>query len=291
MKHFADELLTACSQKKSIACVGLDPQIAHIPGFLLKKHSAAEAVLAFNIGIIDAVCDLVPVVKLQSAFYELLGAEGIRVFGESLKYARSRGLLTIADAKRNDIGHSAQAYADAFLGKDGFGADSVTVTPYLGYDGVKPFLEVARANGKGVFVLVKTSNPSSGDFQDLILKDKSEAALFEIVGQLVDSWGTNDIGESGYSCLGAVVGATFPEQAKKLRALMPQTLFLVPGYGAQGGTAADVQVCLNEDGKGAIVNSSRGIICAWEKRADLRPEEFARAAREAVEVMNADLDF
>ncbi|MEK7544695.1 MAG: orotidine-5'-phosphate decarboxylase [Patescibacteria group bacterium] len=291
MKHFTDQILAACAEKQSIACVGLDPQIAHIPGFLLEKHSPADALLAFNQGIIDAVADLVPVVKLQSAFYELLGADGVRVFHETLKYAKSKGLLTIADAKRNDIGHSAQAYADAFLGQDGFDADSVTVTPYLGYDGVKPFLEVARKNGKGVFILVKTSNPSSGDFQDLIMKDKSEAALFEIVGQFVDSWGANDTGESGYSCLGAVVGATFPDQAKRLRTLMPQTLFLVPGYGAQGGTAADVKVCLNEDGKGAIVNSSRGIIGAWEKRADLKPQEFAKAAREAVEVMNADLKF
>lgn len=303
--HFADQLIDAIRKKKSIVCVGLDPQISHIPEFLRSDSSPAEAILKFNKGLIDAVYDLVPVVKLQSAFYELFGAEGVRVFAETIRYARSKDLLTIADAKRNDVGHTAEAYAQAFLGSDGFNADALTVTPYLGWDGVKPFVEACKKYGKGIFVLVKTSNPSSGDLQDLEMKnskdakdaedDKDEIRLFEVIGHYVDSWGANDIGKNGYSSVGAVVGATFPEQARRLRKIMPQAIFLVPGYGAQGGDVSAVRMCLNEDRQGAIVNSSRGIIFAWEKSRESSggsggdSKRYAEAAREAVTSMNKDL--
>src|SRR5690606_8989445 len=205
--------------------------------------AAAESMIEFNKGIIDAVADLVPVVKPQIAFYEQYGHEGIRAFEETLTYAREKGLLTIADIKRGDIGSTAEAYAKAFLGKVNvngeevfsFDADAVTVSPYLGWEGIKPFVKEAAKHGKGVFALVKTSNVSSADVQDLKMED--QRSVYEIVAQYLDSWGADEVGESGYSLMGAVVGATFPEQLKDLRVLMPQAIFLVPGYGAQGGTA------------------------------------------------------
>ncbi len=302
--HFADRLNAAIHKKKSVVCVGLDPRLEQIPVFIkeraLKEHkntltAAAEAILEFNKGIIDAVADLVPVVKPQIAFYEQYGHEGIRAFEETLWYARDKGLLTIADIKRGDIGSTALAYAKAFLGKvDLFGksvfsfdADAVTIAPYLGWDGVKPFVDEARKHGKGIFALVKTSNPSSSDVQDLEMKDAS--AVYEIMGQYLDSWGADEIGESGYSLVGAVVGATFPVQARKLRSLMPQNIFLVPGYGAQGGTAEDVKPCFQEDGTGAIVNSSRGIIFAWETSDVYTEKDYVDAARDAVIKMNKEL--
>lgn len=350
--HFSDRLTSAIRKKKSIACVGLDPQIAHIPEFLRSGGAPVEAILKFNKGLIDGIYDLVPVVKLQIAFYELFGSEGIRVFQESIAYARGKGLLTIADAKRNDVGHTAEAYSEAFLGSDGFDVDALTVTPYLGWDGVKPFVEACAKYGKGIFVLVKTSNSSSGDLQDLEIRSgggvrdldgesgdgggvfggarigvfDSGMRIYEAMGHYVDSWGANDIGDNGYSCVGAVVGATFPEEARRLRAIMPQTIFLVPGYGVQGGDSVGVRACLNSDGLGAIVNSSRGIIFAWEKggggyggvggsgdgvfggdadggrgaagvgrdRGGVSagdPKKYAEAARNAVIAMNKDLKF
>jgi orotidine-5'-phosphate decarboxylase len=311
-KHFADELVAAVKKKGNPICVGLDPRLDQIPEFLKKVAlrqyenplvAAAEAILAFNKGIIDAVADIVPVVKPQIAFYEIFGAEGIRVYIETIKYAKSKGLLTIADAKRNDIGSTAAAYAQAFLGEismfEGedelimpmFDADSLTVTPYLGWDGIKPFVEECRKYGRGIFTLVKTSNPSGGDLQDLIVHgpDDQDLPIYELMGAMVDSWGAEDVGDSGYSCVGAVVGATYPDQAKKLRKLMPQAIFLVPGYGAQGGGAADVKPCFNEDGLGAVVNSSRGIIFAYEKLDGFDAATFDEAARAAVLEMKNDL--
>lgn len=313
--HFADRLNAAIKSKKSVVCVGLDPRLEQIPEFIKKqaqaRHknvftAAAEAILEFNKGIIDAVADLVPVVKPQIAFYEQYGHEGVRAFEETLAYAREKGVLTIADVKRGDIGSTAEAYARAFLGKvDVFGkevtsfdADAVTIAPYLGWDGIKPFVAQALKYGKGLFVLVKTSNVSSGDLQDLEVREpqaiasrpKDSKAVYEIMGHYVDSWGADEIGESGYSLVGAVVGATYPEQAKKLRAVMPQNIFLVPGYGAQGGTAKDVKPCFNEDGTGAVVNSSRGIIFAWENSDQFTEKDYADAARDAVIKMQKELD-
>lgn len=322
MRNFADKLIEAVKKKGNPICVGLDPRLDKIPESIKQKAlaytnddgehlsptaAAALALLEFNKGIIDAVHDLVPVVKPQIAFYEIFGADGVKAYVETLKYAKSKGLLTIADAKRNDIGTTAEAYAQSFLGEvaifEGsddevvmpiFEADSITINPYLGWDGVKPFVEEADKYERGVFVLVKTSNKSSGDLQDLVMQDAQNPggqgkALYEIVGHLVDSWGADVIGESGYSLVGAVVGATFPEQAKKLREIMPQSIFLVPGYGAQGGSAEDVKPCFNSDGLGAIVNNSRGIIFAYEKQG-VMADAYAEAARTAVIEMKKDLE-
>ena len=308
MKNFADRLIEAVKAKGNPICVGLDPRLDKIPDHIVRRalaaedttplRAAAEAIIEFNKGIIDAIHDLVPVVKPQIAFYEIFGFEGVRAYEETLKYAKSKGLITIADAKRNDIGSTAEAYAQSFLGEVAlfggddevimpvFDADSITINPYLGWDGIKPFVEECNKYDKGIFVLVKTSNPSSGDLQDLQMSDGN--AVYEIVGQLLDSWGANEVGENGYSLMGAVVGATYPEQAKRLRKLMPNTIFLVPGYGAQGGGAEDVAPCFNEDGLGAIVNSSRGIIFAYE-RMDLPAAAYEEAARTAVLEMQKDL--
>ncbi len=302
--HFADRLNAAVKAKGSAISVGLDPRLEQIPDFIKVKHfskyanaltAAAEAILEFNKGIIDAVADLVPVLKPQIAFYEQYGYEGVRAFEETLWYARDKGLLTIADIKRGDIGSTAEAYAKAFLGKVAlldkevfsFDADAVTIAPYLGIDGIKPFMEQARQHGKGVFVLVKTSNVSSSDLQDLQMHDKS--TVYEIMAQYLDSWGADEIGDSGYSFMGAVVGATFPAQAAKLRKLMPQNIFLVPGYGAQGGTAKDVKGCFNADGTGAIINASRSIMYAWEESDEYTESDYAVAARAAVMAMKKDL--
>jgi len=310
LKNFADRLIAAVKAKGNPICVGLDPNFDKIPEFIKDRVYAgkdksptglmADALIEFNKGIIDAVYDIVPVVKPQVSFYEILGHEGMRAYEETIRYAELKGLITIADAKRNDIGSTAEMYAKAYLGeitmfKDEkevitpiFNADSITVNPYLGWDGVKPFVDEARKYEKGLFVLCKTSNKSSGDLQDLQMKDGN--SVYEIMGYLIDSWGANDIGENGYSFVGAVVGATYPEQAKKLRKIMPNNIFLVPGYGAQGGTAEDIKVCFNDDGLGAIVNSSRGIIFAYEKMPEFGEKGYADAARKACLDMKKDLD-
>lgn len=309
IKNFADRLIEAIKKKGNPICVGLDPRLDKIPDSIKRKAlnqkdkspttMAVDAILEFNKGIIDAVADIVPVVKPQIAFYEIYGHNGIWCYEQTLKYAQDKGLLTIADAKRNDIGSTAEAYAQAYLGEVAmfeneneviqpiFDADSLTVNPYLGWDGIKPFIDECNKYGKGIFVLVKTSNKSSGDLQDLEMKNGK--SVYEIMGGLVDSWGADDVGESGYSSVGAVVGATYPEQARKLRKIMPQTIFLVPGYGAQGGSAADVKPCFNKDGLGAIVNNSRGITFAYEKQG-LSAEMYAEAARTAVMEMKKDLE-
>lgn len=302
--HFADRLNAAIKAKGSAICVGLDPRLEQIPDFIREKHfakydnamvAAAESILEFNMGIIDAVHDLVPIVKPQIAFYEQYGHDGVRAFEETISYAREKGLMTLADIKRGDIGSTADAYAKAFLGKVNlfgkevfsFDCDAVTVMPYLGWDGIKPFVEQARIHGKGVFVLVRTSNMSSCEIQDLQLKDNT--TVYEVMGHYLDSWGADELGESGYSFVGAVVGATFPEQAKRLRQIMPDNILLVPGYGAQGGSAKDVAHCFKKDGTGAIVNSSRGITYAWENSDIYTEADYAEASRQAVIAMKKDI--
>jgi len=288
MKNFADKLIQAIQKKGNPICVGLDPRMAQMPE-CVKKDSPAETFLEFNKGIIDAVADLVPVVKPQIAFYEQYGSEGYLAFEKTCEYAQSKGLIVIADAKRNDIGSTAEGYAQAFLGGFAVKADAVTVTPYLGYDGVKPFVEVCKKSDKGIFVLVKTSNKSSCELQDCDVSiPDGNMKVYELMGHYVESWGANEVGESGYSSIGAVVGATFPDQAKVLRKIMPQTIFLVPGYGAQGGAAEDVKPCFNKDGLGAIINSSRGIIFAYES-SDYGPDGYQDAARDAVSKMAREL--
>ena len=303
-KNFADILLSAIDEKRNPSIVGLDPRIDLIPEHIKSKHcnnereAVAETFINFNKTIIDAIYDIIPAVKPQLAFYEQYGYHGIIAFEETVKYAKSKGLIVIADGKRNDIGSTASAYADAFLGEiqtcsgkliRGFDVDAMTVNPYLGWDGVKPFIEVCRKNIKGIFILVKTSNPSSVDLQDLIIDNQP---LYEKLAILMNKWGENTEGQRGYRFMGAVIGATFPQQAERLRKLMPKNIFLVPGYGAQGGTAKDISVCFNPDGYGAIINSSRGIIFAymdekWKKIYN--PRQFDSAARSAVIAMRDEI--
>lgn len=284
--------------------VGLDPMLSYVPEHIQKKafeeygetlEGAAEAIWQFNKEIIDKTYDLIPAVKPQIAMYEQFGIEGLKAFKKTVDYARSKDIVVIGDIKRGDIGSTSSAYAAGHVGRvqvgsktyEPFGEDFVTVNPYLGTDGVKPFLDVCRETNKGIFVLVKTSNPSSGEFQD---RQTDGRPLYELVGEKVAEWGESLMGDS-YSYVGAVVGATYPEMGKILRKIMPKTYILVPGYGAQGGKAADLAPYFNEDGLGAIVNSSRGIIAAYkqEKYAKFGAENFADASRQAVIDMIEDI--
>ena len=293
MKNFSDRLIEQCQKKKSLVLVGIDPRLDQLPEPLQKiaqKEGAAKAYELFGKEIIDAVKDIAVAVKPQIAFYEVLGAPGLEAFRETLLYAKEKGVLTISDAKRGDIGSTAEAYAEAFLSENAaFPSDAVTVNGYLGVDGVLPFLKYCKSAGKGVYILVKTSNPGSGDFQDKILQDGKK--VFELVAEKVKEWGQDYIGSSGYSSVGAVVGATWPEEALKLRAIMSTTPFLIPGYGAQGGSGKDAIVSMDKNGLGGIVNSSRGIIFAhrlkeFEKYAQ---KDWQTAVRLAAEKMRADL--
>lgn len=305
--HFADRLSENMKKKNSAVCVGLDPRLSHLPAFIvnaaIEEHgktftAAANAFVEFNKGIIDAVKDLVPCVKVQIAFYEEYGFQGVWAFDETCKYAKKAGLIVIADAKRNDIGSTAEAYAKAFIGvTDLFGtkvpvfdADAVTVSPYLGYDGIKPFIEASAHGEKGIFVLVKTSNPSAGDLQERVTVDE-KMSVSALVGHFVESWGAEDLGECGYSNVAAVVAGNSKKEAKLLREIMPNTFFLVPGYGAQGGGPDDVAPCFDKDGMGAIVNNSRAIIFAFEKDNLLKNgENYAESARDATLIMRDELN-
>jgi orotidine-5'-phosphate decarboxylase len=301
--HFVDRLYAAIARTGTPVVVGLDPRVDSMPEPLVsacyREHGdtlqgAAEALWRFNRGIIDAVYDLVPAVKPQLAFYERYGLAGMRAFAQTVQYARQAGLLVIADAKRNDIGSTAEGYADAFLGtsmvggqrlESDFAVDALTVNAYLGSDGVQPFIQRAWQHGKGLFVLLKTSNASSAELQDLQVGGRP---VYEHLGALVEAWGTTCRGVCGYSAVGAVVGATYPEQGRRLRALLPHTWFLLPGYGAQGATAADVVGCFDAAGYGALVNASRSIMFAYRAApyaAQYGPEAYAKAARAATQRM------
>ncbi|WP_434311568.1 orotidine-5'-phosphate decarboxylase [Hominifimenecus sp. rT4P-3] len=285
--------------------VGLDPMLKYIPEHLQKKafdefgetlEGAAQAVWEFNREIVDAICDLVPAVKPQVAMYEQFGVPGMIVYEKTVDYCKKKGLVVIGDVKRGDIGSTSEAYAVAHLGRvqvggtslPVFNEDFATVNPYLGSDGIRPFLEVCKKEKKGIFVLVKTSNPSSGEFQDRLIDGRP---LYEWVGEQVAKWGEEAMGQGGYSYVGAVVGATYPKMGQVLRKVMPKACILVPGYGAQGGKAEDLAPYFNEDGLGAIVNSSRGIIAAYkqEKYAKFGAENFGDASRQAALDMIADL--
>ena len=298
-------LVEKIQKTKAPIVVGLDPMMNYIPEQIVKKafaeygetlEGAAEAVWQYNKGIIDATYDLIPAVKPQIAMYEQFGVEGMKAFSKTVDYCKEKGLVVIGDVKRGDIGSTSAAYATAHLGKvkvgsktfSTFNEDFATVNPYLGSDGINPFLDVCKEEKKGIFVLVKTSNPSSGEFQDRLIDGRP---LYEIVGEQVAKWGEECMGDN-YSYVGAVVGATYPEMGKVLRKLMPKTYILVPGYGAQGGKGADLVHYFNEDGLGAIVNSSRGIIAAYkqEKYAQFGAENYADASRKAVEDMIADIN-
>lgn len=298
------QLIEKIKKTNAPIAVGLDPMLSYLPEGLLQKHfeeygetleAAAEAVYSFNKELIDAVCDIIPAVKPQIAMYEQFGIHGLVAFKRTVDYAHAKDLIVIGDAKRGDIGSTSAAYAAAHIGKvtvgtrtyEPFDEDFVTVNPYLGSDGVTPFIEAANANDRGIFVLVKTSNPSSGELQD---KEADGRPIYEHVGALVNEWGAGSM-DGGYSNVGAVVGATYPKMGEVLRRLMPKSYILVPGYGAQGGRGSDLKAFFNEDGLGAIVNSSRGIMCAYkdEKYARFGAEHFADAARQAVLDMQRDI--
>ena len=288
--------------------VGLDPMMKFIPEHIKEKafaelgetlEGAAEAIWQYNKAIVNAIYDLVPAVKPQIAMYEQFGLPGLSAFYKTVQYCKEKGLIVIGDIKRGDIGSTSEAYAVGHLGKVqvgnksyyGFDEDFVTVNPYLGSDGVNPFIKVCKEEKKGIFVLVKTSNPSSGEFQDRQIADAGNRPLYEVVGEQVAKWGETHMGDT-YSYVGAVVGATYPEMGKVLRKIMPKSYILVPGYGAQGGKGADLVHFFNEDGLGAIVNSSRGIIAAYqqEKYARFGAENFADASRAAVLDMKEDIE-
>jgi len=284
--------------------VGLDPMLDYIPQHILKKaysekgenlEGIAEAIWQYNKGIVDATYDLIPAVKPQIAMYEQFGIEGMKAFKKTVEYCKEKDLVVIGDIKRGDIGSTSAAYATGHLGKvtigsktfRGFDEDFATLNPYMGSDGVIPFIDVCKEENKGLFILVKTSNPSSGDFQDQLVDG---TPLYELVGKKVAEWGELHMGTT-YSYIGAVVGATYPEMGKILRALMPKTYILVPGYGAQGGKAEDLVHYFNKDGLGAIVNSSRGIIAAYKQKGyeKFGPEAYADASRQAVIDMREDI--
>ncbi|MDA3962776.1 MAG: orotidine-5'-phosphate decarboxylase [Planctomycetota bacterium] len=297
--HVADQLQDTIDRSGSLACVGLDPRVALLPPQLREpsvydpREAVAAAFLAFNTALIDAIAGHCACVKPQVACYEAYGAAGMRCLEATIAHARERGIPVIVDAKRNDIGSTATHYRQAWLGTapgldnsplPGAGGDWLTINGYLGSDGVTPFLGEQAGQG-GVFVLVKTSNPGSAELQGIATAETG--TVMEAMAALVDKWGANRLGICGLSDVGAVVGATWPQEARTLRAAMPNTLFLVPGYGAQGGTAADALAGIRSDGRGVIVNSSRGIIAAWQQSDT--PDAFADAARAALEAMNADL--
>lgn len=304
----ADRLIERIKATNNPTVVGLDPREDYIPAFIREEalqlyndpcRAMAEAILLYNRALIDALYDIIPAVKPQMAFYEQYGAPGIDSYIKTVAYARDKGLVVIGDAKRGDISSTAQAYADAHIGRVTaaeqspavYDTDFVTVNPYLGFDTLEPFLENAKRYGKGFFILVKTSNPGAGDVQDL---DTPGGKVYEVIADRVEAWNRETAGTYGYGLAGAVVGATHPAQAKALRERMPHTFFLVPGYGAQGGTAEDARACFNAGGVGAIVNNSRGIITAYKQplyASKFTEEQFAQAARKAVLTMRDELGY
>lgn len=302
------KLINEIKKKDAPIVVGLDPMLSYVPAHILKQSysqiganldGVADAIWNYNKGLIDAVCDLVPAVKPQIAMYEQFGIPGLVAFDKTVKYAKEKGLIVIGDVKRGDIGSTSAAYATAHLGHveiegqkfAAFDEDFATVNPYLGSDGIKPFIDVCNAEDKGIFVLVKTSNPSSGELQDKkITADDGEKCVYELMGEMVDNWAALSM-DGDYSNVGAVVGATYPEMGMLLRKVMPKSFILVPGYGAQGGKGKDLKPFFNADGLGAIVNSSRGIIAAYksEAYASYGDEGYADAARAAVVAMQKDI--
>ncbi|MEG1834730.1 MAG: orotidine-5'-phosphate decarboxylase [Oscillospiraceae bacterium] len=295
-----DRLIKAIIEKNNPTVAGLDPKLDFIPKFIKDEsfekygntlEGAADALLTFNKGLIDELYDIVPAVKPQCAYYEMYGWQGMMALSQTIAYAKQKGLFVITDGKRNDIGTTMEAYAAAHLGKidvNGekiypFDGDALTVNGYLGSDGIKPLLDICKNEDKGIFVLVKTSNPSSGELQDQKIGDKT---IYRTMGDMCENWGEESRGEYGYSAVGAVVGATYKEQLAELRIALPHTFFLVPGYGAQGGGADDVMPAFDKNKIGAVINSSRGIMCAYKKMG-YDEKDYAKAARqEAIRMKN-----
>ena len=304
MKNAIDILIDKIKKMNNPTVLGLDPRYDMVPECIKSKYEkdfngTMEAILEFDKRLIDSICDIIPAVKINTAFYEMFGFKGMQVFEEICKYAKEKDMIVIADAKRGDIGTTAQAYSNAFLGETPIAnnetyimgnIDFVTVNPYLGIDGVKPFIEDCKKYNKGIFVLVKTSNPSSGELQDLKLEDGK--TIYAKVAELVNSWGEELIGEYGYSSISSVVGATYREQLEELRKIMPHSYFLIPGYGAQGRKAEDIALGF-ENGIGGIVNSSRGLMCAYKSdrwKEKYSEEQFAEATRAEAIRMREDLN-
>ncbi len=298
-----DVLQENIREKKNPTVAGLDARIEYVPEYIRKEafekygvglKGAVEAIWQFNVGLIDALCDIVPAVKPQAAYYENLGWQGMEMLERTIRYAKEKGLFVIADIKRGDIGSTATAYAEGWLSGapiegqvfKSFDADCVTLNGYMGSDSIKPFLEAAKGEDKCAFVLVKTSNPGSGELQDV--KAADGRTIYEVMGELNEQIAAGTEGKYGFTMAGAVTGATYPQQIQDLRARLPHTFFLVPGYGTQGGTAADVKYAFNEKGHGAIVNSSRGIMCAWKKTGG-DGHDFKEAARNAAIAMRDDI--
>lgn len=295
-----DTLMEKIVETQNPTVVGLDPKLDYVPEFIKKEafeaegctlKAAAKAIYRFNKGIIDAVCDVVPAIKPQAAYYEMYGYYGVKALAKTIEYAKSKGIFVITDGKRNDIGATMEAYTNAHLGTvtvgdrvlEPFGADALTVNGYLGSDGIEPLLNACREFDKGIFVLVKTSNKSSGELQDRLIDGKP---VYEIMGEMCEKWGESAMGAYGYSSVGAVVGATYPEQLKELREKLPHTFFLVPGYGAQGGGAEGVAKAFDKNGRGAIINSSRAVMCAYKKEGCDETEYAAAALRECIRMKN-----
>ncbi|MDE5764218.1 MAG: orotidine-5'-phosphate decarboxylase [Ruminococcus sp.] len=298
-----DRLIEKIIELKNPSVVGLDPKLEYVPKYIQRRYldkdgmtmkAAAKAIYDFNQAIIDEIHDVVPAIKPQAAYYEMYGHYGIRTLEKTIRYAKLNGMFVITDGKRNDIGATMEAYTNAHLGctsvgestSEAFGADALTVNGYLGTDGIEPLLKVCRERDKGIYVLVKTSNPSSGEFQDLKLDDGTP--VYAKMGDLCEKWGADTVGKYGYSAVGAVVGATYPEMLAELRKRLPHTMFLVPGYGAQGGGAEGLRGGFDENGLGAIVNSSRAVMCAYKKEG-CDERDFAKAARREAIRMRDDI--
>ncbi|MGN0632593.1 MAG: orotidine-5'-phosphate decarboxylase [Oscillospiraceae bacterium] len=299
-----DRLIENIVRTQNPSVVGLDPKLEYVPQYIIDKKvakygktlkAAAKVILEFNKGIIDEIHDICPAIKPQAAYYEMYGWEGVKTLHKTIEYAQEKGMFVMTDGKRNDIGATMDAYSTAHLGFTdvcgeeiaAFGADALTVNGYLGTDGISPLLEKCKAYDKGIFVLVKTSNKSSGELQDLKLE--SGRTVYAEMGEMCEKWGSEVMGKYGYSGVGAVVGATYPEQLAEMRAALPHTLFLVPGYGAQGGGAEGVSKGFDKNGLGAIVNSSRGVMCAYKKEENCDEHDYAKAARREVIRMKEDI--
>lgn len=298
-----DRLIEKIIEMKNPTVVGLDPRPEYVPKYILRRYqdsdgwtmkAVSKAIFDFNQAIIDEIHDIVPAIKPQAAYYEMFGHYGIRTLEKTIRYAKLNGMFVITDGKRNDIGATMEAYASAHIGAvnicdtevEPFGADALTVNGYLGTDGIDPLLKYCRERDKGIYVLVKTSNPSSGELQDLKLEDGTP--VYAKMGDMCEKWGADTIGKYGYSAVGAVVGATYPEQLSELRKRLPHTMFLVPGYGAQGGGAEGLKGGFDEKGLGAIVNSSRAVMCAYKKEG-CDERDFAKAARREAVRMRDDI--
>ena len=298
-----DRLIEKIIEMKNPTVVGLDPRPEYVPEFIMRRYqdsdgwtmkAVSKAIFDFNQAIIDEIHDIVPAIKPQAAYYEMFGHYGIRTLEKTIRYAKLNGMFVITDGKRNDIGATMEAYASAHIGTvnicdtevEPFGADALTVNGYLGTDGIDPLLKYCRERDKGIYVLVKTSNPSSGELQDLRLEDGTP--VYAKMGDMCEKWGADTIGKYGYSAVGAVVGATYPEQLTELRKRLPHTMFLVPGYGAQGGGAEGLKGGFDENGLGAIVNSSRAVMCAYKKEG-CDEHDYAGAARREALRMKEDI--